>query len=56
MEERWLGEIEGIDLTLRLLREQKVTAERICVNSGRAVHLGMPGIAASPALSGQKRP
>jgi hypothetical protein len=41
--EGWLGEIEGIDLTLRLLREKQAAAERIGAHSTRdVVHLGMP--------------
>ena len=46
--EGWLGEIEGIDLTLRLLREKQATAERISAYSvpSGVVDLGMPGIAA----------
>lgn len=41
--EGWLGEIEGIDLTLRLLREKQATAERIQATSDSAVvDLGLP--------------
>jgi hypothetical protein len=42
--EGWRGEIEGIDLTLRLLREKQAAAERIHAHS-RVVDLGMPSIA-----------
>lgn len=37
--EGWLGEIEGIDLTLTLLRDKRAQAER---TRARAVPLGMP--------------
>jgi hypothetical protein len=44
--EGWLGEIEGIDLTLRLLREKQAAAERIRATSGTSgvVDLGMPRV------------
>jgi hypothetical protein len=44
--EGWQGEIEGIDLTLRLLREKQATAERISANSvtSGVIDLGMPTI------------
>jgi hypothetical protein len=47
--EGWLGEIEGIDHTLRLLREKHASAERILANSAPSsvVDLGMPRIATS---------
>jgi hypothetical protein len=46
--EGWLGEIEGIDRTLRLPREKQATAERLSAHSAPSgvVDLGMPGIAA----------
>jgi hypothetical protein len=46
--EGWLGEIEGIDLTLRLLREKQATAERISADNATSgvIDLGMPSIAA----------
>jgi hypothetical protein len=52
--EGWLGEIEGIDLTLRLLREKQATAERISADSatGGVIDLGMPSIAARPTPMG----
>jgi hypothetical protein len=37
--EGWLGEIEGIDLTLTFLRDKRVQAER---TRARTVPLGMP--------------
>jgi hypothetical protein len=36
----WLGEIEGIDLTLRLLREKQSGAARVARRE--TVQLGMP--------------
>jgi hypothetical protein len=33
----WLGEIEGIDLTLRLLREKQAAAERLATSGTSAV-------------------
>jgi site-specific recombinase XerC len=39
--EGWLGELEGIDLTLRLLREKQATASRLTDTSHR-VNLDMP--------------
>jgi hypothetical protein len=44
----WLGEIEGIDLTLRLLREKQAAAERLTASGAPncVVDLSMPGIAA----------
>lgn len=39
--EAWLGEIEGIDLTLRFLTEKRQQAERLQKITG-AVQLGMP--------------
>jgi hypothetical protein len=39
--EGWLGEIEGIDLTLRLLREKQAGAARL---TRRTVELGIPGL------------
>ncbi|MER7244669.1 tyrosine-type recombinase/integrase [Kribbella sp. NPDC000426] len=52
--EGWLGEIEGIDLTLRLLREKQASAERINADSGArsVVDLGMPSTAARSTLTG----
>ena len=52
--EGWLGEIEGIDLTLRLLRDKQATAERISTDSatGGVIDLGMPSIAARPTPMG----
>ena len=44
--EGWLGEIEGIDLTLRLLREKQATAQRVRANaaSSGVVDLCMPSV------------
>ena len=44
--EGWLGEIEGIDLTLQLLREKQATAQRVRANaaSSGVVDLGMPSV------------
>ncbi|MFK4687752.1 tyrosine-type recombinase/integrase [Streptomyces pristinaespiralis] len=42
--EGWLGEIEGIDLTLRLLRQKQVEAERLA-GMPRTVDLGIPVVA-----------
>ncbi|MFE6555300.1 hypothetical protein ACFVHS_44110 [Streptomyces sp. NPDC057746] len=39
--EGWLGEIEGIDLTLRLLRQKQVEAERLAYVP-QTVDLGIP--------------
>ncbi|MGY4770336.1 tyrosine-type recombinase/integrase (plasmid) [Kribbella sp. CWNU-51] len=41
VDEGWLGEIEGIDLTLRLLREKQAGADKL---TRRTVELGMPGL------------
>ena len=38
--EGWLGEIDGLELTLRLLREKQAAAGRL--RRDRAVELGMP--------------
>jgi hypothetical protein len=40
--EGWTGEIEGIDLTLRLLAEKKAAAERAGSTRPAAALLGMP--------------
>jgi hypothetical protein len=40
--EGWIGEIEGIDLTLRLLAEKKAAAERAASTRHAAAPLGMP--------------
>jgi len=40
VESGWLGEIEGIDLTLRLLREKQSVAARLARRE--PVSLGMP--------------
>jgi hypothetical protein len=44
-QEGWLGEIEGIDLTLRLLREKQATATKLRT-TGSVVDLGMPTLSA----------
>jgi len=41
-QEGWTGEIEGIDLTLRLLAEKKAAAERAGRTRPTAALLGMP--------------
>ncbi|MEV0804705.1 site-specific integrase [Kribbella sp. NPDC050281] len=44
--EGWLGEIEGIDLTLRLLHEKQAAAERLTTSgTSTVVDLGMPRVA-----------
>jgi hypothetical protein len=49
--EGWLGEIEGIDLTLRMLREKQAAAERLATSgTSGVVDLGMPGVADGAAL------
>ncbi|MGY3676866.1 hypothetical protein [Streptomyces sp. TE33382] len=59
--EGWLGEIEGIDLTLRLLRQKQVEARRLA-STPRTVDLGIPvlavasrGIRYSSTLPGRGR-
>ncbi|WP_330293486.1 recombinase [Streptomyces sp. NBC_00576] len=42
--EGWKGEIEGIDLTLSLLRQKHAEALRLSGHP-RTVHLGMPSAA-----------
>jgi hypothetical protein len=42
--EGWLGEIEGIDLTLTFLRDKRQQAKRLARNA--PVHLGLPIIRA----------
>lgn len=38
--EGWLGEIEGIDLTLSFLRDKRTRAQRLTAPT----HLGLPGM------------
>jgi hypothetical protein len=38
--ERWLGEIEGIDLTLQFLRQKRERTRRLTI--APAIDLGMP--------------
>ena len=42
VEEGWLGEIDGLDLTLRLLREKQAAAGKL--SRDRTVQLGIPRI------------
>jgi len=44
--EGWLGEIEGIDLTLAFLRDKRTRAERTHARS--TVALGMPAYSPCP--------
>jgi hypothetical protein len=41
VDEGWLGEVDGIDLTLRLLREKQAGAAKL---TRRTVEVGMPGL------------
>jgi hypothetical protein len=41
VDESWFGEIDGIDLTLRLLREKRAGAGKL---ARRTVELSMPGL------------
>jgi hypothetical protein len=40
--EAWLGEIEGIDLTLAFLRDKRAEAHR--VQQREPIHLGLPAV------------
>lgn len=40
--ENWLGEIEGIDLTLQFLRQKRDQAQRLTRRPTGLVELGMP--------------
>jgi len=44
--ENWLGEIEGVELTLAFLRDKRTQAERTRARS--TVALGMPAYTPSP--------
>jgi hypothetical protein len=43
VDEGWLGEIEGIDLTLRFLRDKRTQAQRL-LQITRNVDLGLPTV------------
>ncbi|MGI5490059.1 recombinase [Microtetraspora malaysiensis] len=45
--ESWLGEIEGIDLTLTFLRQKRDRTRRLARVA--PIHLGMPGMPAPRA-------
>jgi hypothetical protein len=40
--EAWLGEVEGIDLTLTFLRDKRAEAHRI--HQREPIHLGLPTV------------
>jgi hypothetical protein len=54
--EGWTGEIEGIDLTLRLLAEKKAAAERAGRTRPAAALLGMPATGGRQAGGVRRRP
>ncbi|MFF1678806.1 hypothetical protein ACFVYG_22550 [Streptomyces sp. NPDC058256] len=52
--ERWLGEVEGLDLTLTFLQQKREQTQRLIHIS--PVNLGMPGIRPGGPSSADRRP
>lgn len=47
-QERWLGEIEGVELTLTFLRQKRDASQRLARIA--PVNLGMPGLRATDEM------